>query len=525
MTSLRGSVRRAFLSGTALVSVAAAGAAGAQNSDLEQARAALAQAAAARAEAQRALDAADLAIKAAQAAIGAVEGRGTAGAQGDPPAPTPGKVNNARLDVIGQTRCLANATSAEAIARKPNRYVLECLELDAFTKYDVGSLNAQIGFGTGNDTAEVFPSYSFYWRKPVEANASAFSFSRLQLKGGLVVPLDKQGGTTAAFANLTQAEPFKQLGFGLGFEYGFNGRAKVADMTAVAQKMLAAAQRDCMAERTATTLQLAGGGMAETQLAADPDFDPNVMPCVGKNLNTWMKSNQTRQNKYFSAIDADLWGKKPKSELFVGFEYRRFPRSQTYLPLVDPAGLGTPLVSAPVFTVVDGQPIATLDKKNLINFASSIFSAKAYAGGINGEIGWGGSISYRRLIEFPKDVVDQTICQPGATPIPRCITSYIGAPYVSEGWVVGGRLAAKLPRFAFLPGGGVEIRLSYATDLKQLGVDVPLYLLSDDKGTALGGVRFGCITDGKTDKDFVIKKGECKISAFIGTKFELRGAP
>lgn len=527
MGRFQGRLLQAILCGTALVGSTSATQAQAQNADLAKAQEALAKAAAARAEAQRALDAADLAIKAAQEAVRVAGGAPSpTPVRREPPMLTPGDVNEARLAEIGPERCKATANTAEAIARLPGRYVLECLRLDSFDKYDVTSLNAQIGFGSGNDTAEVVPSYTYFWRKPVEADASEFSFSRLQLKGGIVVPLDKQGGTTAAFANLTEAQPFKRLGFVVGLEYGFNGRAKVADLTTVAQKMLAAAQRDCLAQQTETTLQLASGEPAPTAKEPGVDADAKANPCVGTNLNTWMRSDRARQNKYFSAIDAALWGKKPKSELYVGFEYRQFPRSQDYLPLVDPAGLGTPLVSAPVFAIgASGQPSASLDETKLIKFSSNIFSAKAYAGGINGDVGWAGSLSYRRAIEFPKGVVDQVVCQPGTSPVPRCVTAYIGAPYTTEGWVVGGRLAVKLPRFAFLPGSGAEVRLSYATDLEQFGIDAPLYLLSDEKGTALGGIRFGCTTDGRTDKDFVIKKGECKVSVFVGTKFELRGLP
>lgn len=433
---------------------------------------------------------------------------------GDPLPPSASDANKARLEEIGASRCKADATSAEAIARDPNRYARECLLLERWADYTVAGLNANLSLGAVNDVAEVLGTYSIYKRQPRGSNAGEFSFTRWQFRGGPIVPLDKSGGTTAAFANLTEAQAFKRVGGLLGIEWRTGTKSATSvELTSQVQKMLVKAQRDCEEARRSTDLKLAGGGTID-------GVDPAPEGCLGSSLQQWMAADKTkaRSNTYWSMVADDVWGRKPKSELFVGVEGRLLPYQLKYVPLRDPANTGDSLLTGSPFDVA-----GTIPDANNREFDRPRYSIRMYGGGVEGLFGWGGSLTYRRTIDQPKGTKDVTLCPPSAA-ASVCTVAQIARPYESEGWVVGGRMAGMIPRFAFLPETGIELRVSYATDLNQIGFDAPLYLLADKDGKATGGLRVGCTGDGKTSSGFVIK-GECKATIFIGTSFALRGAP
>jgi len=426
------------------------------------------------------------------------------------PSSSPYGANQARLSEIGASRCDAGITSAEAIARDPNRYASECLEFDEWRDYSVTGLNGTLSIGTGNDVAEVLGSYSIYKRQPRGTAADRFSFSRWQIRGGPLVPLDKSGGTTAAFADLTEAQPFRRAGGLLGFEWRSGQDATSADLTKAAQKMLVKAQQDCEDYQKEMLLIVSEGGRRELE---------DTTACIGKKLQKTFMADSARRNTYWDMIADDLWGKKPKSEFFIGIEGRYLPYRQKYLPLRDTALTGDVLLTSPPFDAGGSIPDA-----NMREFSKPRYSAKLYGGGTEGNFGWGGSLSYRRVVDQPKGTNDVTLCPPSAPIAAVCTTAKISRPYDSEGWVVGGRLAGKLPRFAFLPEAGVELRVSYAADLQQVAFDAPLHFLVDKDGKAMGGLRFGCTGDGETERGYVVK-GECKASVFIGTSFVVRGSP
>lgn len=427
------------------------------------------------------------------------------------PRPSSYDVNQVRLGLIGPSRCDANATSAEAIARDPNRYASACLGFDEWRDYAVAGLNSTLSIGAANDVVEAVGSYSIYKRQPQGAAADKYSFTRWQFRGGPLVPLDKSGGTTAAFADLTEAQPFKRVGGLLGLEWRSGHDATTAGLTASAQKMLAKAQRDCEEHHNEAVLALSGGGA----IGEPADF-PAV--CRGRKLQDFM-AEPARRNTYWNMIADDLWGKKPNSEFFIGVEGRYLPYRIKYLPLRDTALTGGTLLTESPFDISGSIPDA-----NMREFNKPRYSVKLYAGGVDGSFGWGGSLTHRRVADQPKGTNDVTLCPPSATVATVCPLAKISRPYDSDGWVVGGRLAVKIPRLLFFPEAGVELKVSYAADLNQVAFDAPVHLLADKDGKAMGGVRVGCTGDGKTELGYVIK-GECKASVFIGTIFALRGVP
>ncbi|MFN4097774.1 MAG: hypothetical protein ACK4GG_13480 [Sphingomonas sp.] len=417
-----------------------------------------------------------------------------------------------------QGGCDSAKLSAAAIVRKPNDYAHNCLGLNrisdyaktASNNYSAAGLNTTLSIGSANDVAEVIGSYSLNRRRPWGTGPESYSFSRWQFRLGALIPVDKTGGTTAAFADLTQTQAFKRLGAMGGVEWRWGGETKVADLEIKVAAMLAKAKKDC--EAAAKEQGLAGDGQAERP-------DGGAANCRDAKLHAWMKADTARANGYWAMVADDLWGKKPTSEMFVGVEGRWVPYQLNYLPLRDPGMTGDTLLSGSPFDAA-----GDLIKANFKEFDRARYSVKMYAGGVEGNTSWAGSLTYRRIVDQPKEGKDVVLCPPSTANGVLCAAQQVARPYESEGWVVGGRMATKIQPFLFLPEIGMELKLSYALDLKQIGFDAPIYLLSDKEGKASGGLRLGCTGDGKTPAGYEIK-GECKASVFIGTNFTLRGVP
>lgn len=414
--------------------------------------------------------------------------------------------------------CDAAQRTAAGIVHHPNIYAQKCLGLDKWRDYAVGAdgkysaagLNATLSIGSANDVAEVIGSYSLNRRVPSGDGPDRYSFRRWQFRLGALVPVDKTGGTTAAFADLTQVDAFKRLGAMGGVEWRWGGEAETADLTKKVQAMLAKARQDC--EAAARARDSSGDGLTESPDGAVPN-------CRDANLTGWMKKDTPRANGYWAMVADDLWGKKPTSELFLGVEGRIVPYQLRYLPLKDTGLTGDPLLTDSPFDA-KGELI----QANFREFDRARYSVKLYAGGVEGSFGFGGSLTYRRIVDQPKETKDAVLCPPSTANGALCAAQQIARPYASEGWVIGGRMAGKIQRFLSLPEMGLELKVSYATDLNQIGFDAPLYLLADKDGKASGGLRLGCTGDGTTPAGFKIE-GECKASVFIGTSFTLRGAP
>jgi hypothetical protein len=417
-----------------------------------------------------------------------------------------------------QAECGAAQRTVAAIVRDPNYYAHECLSLNKWSDYSAGAsgsfsaagLNTTLSIGSANDVAEVIGTYSQNMRDPQGDGPTSYSFKRWQFRGGVLVPVDKSGGTTAAFADLTEVEAFKRVGGLLGVEWRWGGETKVADLNTKVAAMLTKARQDC--EAAAKARDASGDGLTESP-------DGNLPNCRDANLNSWMAKDTPRANSYWAMVSDHLWGKKPTTERFLGVEGRIVPYQLKYLPLKDPGLTGD--------TLLTGSPFdnnGDLIQANFRELDRARYSVKLYAGGVEGDFGFGGSLTYRRIVDQPKGTKDAVLCPPSTANGALCAAQQIARPYESEGWVVGGRIAGKIQPVLFLPEMGMEMKVSYATDLNQIGFDAPLYLLVDKEGKASGGLRVGCTGDGTTQAGYTIK-GECKASVFIGTSFTLRGAP
>lgn len=438
---------------------------------------------------------------------------------GPVPAPQPVPVpHQVATPQTASGECDAAQRTAAGIVHHPNIYAQKCLGLDKWRDYAVGAdgkysaagLNATLSIGSANDVAEVIGSYSLNRRVPSGDGPDRYSFRRWQFRLGALVPVDKTGGTTAAFADLTKVDAFKRLGAMGGVEWRWGGEAETADLTKKVQAMLAKARQDC--EAAARARDSSGDGLTESPDGAVPN-------CRDANLTGWMKKDTPRANGYWAMVADDLWGKKPTSELFLGVEGRIVPYQLRYLPLKDTGLTGDPLLTDSPFDA-KGELI----QANFREFDRARYSVKLYAGGVEGSFGFGGSLTYRRIVDQPKETKDAVLCPPSTANGALCAAQQIARPYASEGWVIGGRMAGKIQRFLSLPEMGLELKVSYAADLNQIGFDAPLYLLADKDGKASGGLRLGCTGDGTTPAGFRIE-GECKASVFIGTSFTLRGAP
>ena len=438
-----------------------------------------------------------------------VERAGPAPADGAP-RPTSTLGGQTQVANTPPEECDAQQRTAQGIVRRPNVYAHSCLNLRKWSDYAVPALNTTLSIGSANDVAELIGSFSLYRREPVGAGGDSYSFTRWQARGGALIPVDKAGGTTAAFADLSKVDPFKRVGWLLGLEWRSGAEAKTSDLNAKVHTMLAKAQRDCVDAANAQNLIGDGQAVGTGGVPAN---------CRAEQLHVWMAGDKTRANTYWAMVVDDLWGKKPKTELFFGLEGRIVPYQLEYLPLKDDGLTGDTLITGSPF---DGT--GTLIKANFREFDRPRYSVKLYGGGVAGDLGWGGSLTYRRVVDQPKGTKDVVLCPPSTANGVTCGTQQIARPYESEGFVVGARVSGKIQRILFLPEAGIEMKVSYATDLNQIGFDAPLYLLADKDGKATGGLRLGCTGDGTTSAGYKIK-GECKASVFIGTSFALRGAP
>jgi len=432
--------------------------------------------------------------------------------------PMPAQAGPVATPQVISGKCDAAQRTAAGIVRRPNVYAQDCLELQKWRDYAIGAdgkysaagLNANLSIGSANDVAEVVGSYSLNKRVPLGNGPDSYSFTRWQFRGGVLVPVDKSGGTTAAFADLTEVEAFKRVGGLLGVEWRWGGETKVADLNTKVAAMLTKARQDC--EAAARVRDASGDGLTESP-------DGNLQNCRDANLNSWMAKEKQRAYGYWAMVSDDLWGKKPTTERFLGVEGRIVPYQLRYLPIRDPGLTGDTLLASSPFDA-NGMLIDA----NFRDFDRARYSVKLYAGGVEGDLGFAGSLTYRRIVDQPKGTKDAVLCPPSTASGVVCAAQQIARPYESEGWVVGGRIAGKIQRVLFLPEMGMELKVSYATDLNQIGFDAPLYLLADKDGKASGGLRVGCTGDGATSAGYAIK-GECKASVFIGTSFTLRGAP
>ncbi|MDB5581947.1 MAG: hypothetical protein JWR80_7123 [Bradyrhizobium sp.] len=160
-------------------------------------------------------------------------------------------------------------------------------------------------------------------------------------------------------------------------------------------------------------------------------------------------------------------------------------------------------------------------KYNFLDAAGTSTPAKRVPWGAKGFVSllpggsltsWTGAIEFQRTFK-EKDVV--AVCTAlAATPV-TCPTGPGGLPVRTDKLLgsVEYRHLFDLSETGFLRSLGLSVLATYDAENNDYGVDVPIYLLPNDKGQMIGGVRFG-YTSTKDGHDFVA-------GIFVGTAFSL----
>lgn len=399
-----------------------------------------------------------------------------------------------------------------------NAFVYRCLNLTEASQYEaITNLSVQFNGAKGNDTAELavtrtaraVKKASFYNPDTKQDEpALAATYNRYRLGGFGRVGSNGE----APLIDLTQSSFASGVGVVAGFEWGRHRPVAKSKLRTQIHAGLAKARRDCFADYS-----LVDPLKPETASGADrPHIALNPLTmCEGDNFRKWLTDHS---NKYWTDIVAPLWGiGDEKAETFAGIEARYAFQDVSYLPVIDPATGAVIVTTLPDAVTIHPEP----------------YSVKLY-GGFNRKIGddtatigMTGSLTYRREIDFLGSTSGRTLCSPaapGAT-FDICDTDLkLAAPYDTKGFVGGLALDLQFKRFWQLPPVAMSPRLTYAFDTKRLGLELPLYLLTDSDGKLNSGVKYTCRFRGTTPEGFELKK-TCSINLFVGTSFELGKSP
>lgn len=158
-----------------------------------------------------------------------------------------------------------------------------------------------------------------------------------------------------------------------------------------------------------------------------------------------------------------------------------------------------------------------LGKESHFGYSTTVFGGLLLDHGLTS---LGGSFTYGRNYQAGDDV---TICQ--ATTVvgqTQCITAPDGAPIRSTSKIVAAEarhaFAGKIGEHAKMAIGG---EFSYDLNSKAYSIDVPLYLITDEKGLLRGGIRGTYLNQ----KDTVNggRRGDVGLSLFVGVPFSVFG--
>jgi hypothetical protein len=485
-----------------LVSTSLAGAspALANPSAMEEARTAIAKAMAARNEADRAL-------AAAQAALAEAERPGTSIAAKIPPLDQ----SDSAAEAL-PAYCDVGSSIPTQIVRRPNAFQAECLDLRRWKDFQVADLNVQLAGNSDSSMVEITPSYTWRWGPPEDPDQPTIGYptSYLRLKGGLRASLDP-GSKSASFADLSTFDLMSGVAGVFGIEYGRARSRPVAEYAADVGRALQKARQDCVDHYSRTPLRDPVMDAEATTLVYRDETSIRAL-CHGKNLSAWM-SDPGHASTYYQSLIHPVWGYNAVPRIFGGVEVSYSKPEYKFFPISDPAKTGHSLITALPADFPGGAS----------KIRESVYSIKGYAGtGISRWADISFSLTYRKDFAFPKDTQDQQLCTGAGAPFDLCHKRNIAPPYQMKGFVAGGRLAFELPRLGFIPNIAVELRPSYALDIRRWGIEAPIYFVPDSKGKPHGGVLLGCTSAGETRTGYPLEK-DCRASLFVGTEFRLAG--
>ena len=409
------------------------------------------------------------------------------------------------------------------IAQDPKSFG-ECLRRpkdNNWKTYDSVELDFELLGSNNGSVVEIIPSYTTRWR--AEKADGSFQPNYVTVRGGIRAPVDSSNKKAATFADLTKFERASGVAAVFGLEWG-NGRPQTAQVMAEQiNKALGKAQSDCVAARV--TAPPSNSFEKEQQLRLHPRSKILEL-CDRQHLIAWMKEDDDRRGAYYDSIIRPLFAdytkakNPPPAYYFAGVEGSYSDSTYRFLPLTDPAGTETPVLTElpPDFPGGDHQ------------IKRDLYAFKAYAGrGIGkqkyGETTYfdGGdasvSLTYRRDFTFPKNTDGQQVCAPDDVRI-LCFKKNIAPPFELRGFVGGARIAGRFPSFSFLPPTSIELRGSYDFAVNRFGIEVPVYIVPNDKGVPHGGLQFSCTSSGETSSGLKLE-GDCRAAIFVGSEFKL----
>ena len=334
--------------------------------------------------------------------------------------------------------------------------------------------------------------------------------------------------TDAALFDLDKFQFESGIGIKLGVEWGRHSSKNRSRLVGDINASLATARAACIAAKSVVD-PLAPLAKDETEADRPSQLGlrfgaQRLAECAGEGLLKWLRMDGTGN---WATIVKPIWGYDGKPVVYGGFETSYAWSETSYYPLRD-TNTGTLLGN--------DLPAGFLAKDGATTQDTNPFALSGYLGvtrpfrvpflsGSDGTMGLSGSLTYRKSFEVPKSLKEQTVCVgvTGAN-FEQCRAVNIGAPYEREGFVVATALKFQMPRLAFFPETGFTIKPSYAFDIDQFGVEVPVYFLADSEGKLNGGIKFTCTEHGTTDGGFDIE-GECGAALFFGSKFTIGSTP
>lgn len=348
------------------------------------------------------------------------------------------------------------------------------------------------------------------------------------------VRISTDDATQAALFDLDKFQFADGVGIKLGLEWGRSGATKRSKVKEDIEASLAKARASCIAARGVldpwakpAAGETAAARPQQLSLRSGNDL---VQQCTGTNLMAWLKNDASAS---WASIVKPVWGYEAKPVVYGGVEGSMAWSEQSYYPLRD---TNTGQLTG------NNLPADFLNQKGATPLKTTPFALSGYFGanwpidvplfsGDNGKddakgrAGLAGSITYRSTFEFPKSVKDQTVCaQLTASNFDQCRKVNIGAPFEREGFVAAVAMKFEMPRIAFMPAIGITIRPSYAFDIGQLGLEVPIFFLSGSDGKLNSGIKLTCTDDARTKSGFQFE-GECGAALFFGSTFSLSGTP
>lgn len=397
-----------------------------------------------------------------------------------------------------------------------NAFVYHCLGLVRATDYEnVTNLSAQFATTKGTERIEAV----------VTRTARALKAATLKGEPALAASYNRYslGGFGAAGSNgeaplidLTTSNFASGVGVLAGFEWGRMPAKSTTELEAAIHSGIAKARQECVtANMIADPLTAKDVKLSDhARLAVD-----QLAKCEGDALAEWM-SEKKRANQYWTDIVAPLWGYKGIPESFVGIQASYAFQDLSYRPVIDPKTGAVIVTSLPDPVEIHPEP----------------YSLKAYGGfnrplkfgdEVEGTYGLTGSITYRREVDFIKANIGKTICQPAGpgAAFDICETDQkLAAPYDTSGFVGGIALNLQSRRFWYLPPIAISPRLTYAFDTERLGLEIPVFLLTDADGKLNSGFKVTCRFRGETSEGLELKKS-CGVNLFVGTSFEIGKTP